>query len=68
MWLLDVLSPRSDAECRGGARQERFETKATRRDECAFTRSQHRFHSAVGDLVCICFVATCRYDLLVRER
>ena len=43
MWLLDVCSPRSDVECRGGARQERFQSKTTHRDEYAFTRSQHGF-------------------------
>ena len=43
MWLLDVCSRCSDVECRGGARQERFQSKSAHRDEYAFTRSQHAF-------------------------
>ena len=41
MWSLDLRSPRSGAKCRGGARQERFQSKAAQRDEYAFTESQH---------------------------
>ena len=68
MWLLDVRSPPSDAECRGGARQGAF--NITRRNffECAFTRSQYGFHEAIGALVFICFVAKCGHDLLFGAR
>ena len=68
MWLLDMRSPRSVAECRGGAGQGRFQSKGAHRDEYAFTRSQHAFHPAVGDLVLTCFTAKRRYNLLVRAR
>ena len=41
MWSLDLRSPRSGAKCRGGARQERLQSKTKHRDENAFTESQH---------------------------
>ena len=40
MWSLDLRSPRSGAKSRGGARQERLQSKAAHRDEYAFTESQ----------------------------
>ena len=46
----------------------RFQWNAAHRDEHAFTQSQHGFHAAVGALVLICFVATCRHDLLIGAR
>ena len=41
MWSLDLRSPRSVPKCRGGARQDRFQSKAAHREEYAFTESQH---------------------------
>ena len=68
MWLLDMRSPRSDAECRGGVGQERFQSNAAHRDEYAFTRSHHGLRAAVGALLLTCFTAKRRYDLLVQAR
>ena len=44
----------------------RFQSNAGELCECACTRSQNGFHSAVGDLVLTCFVAPCRYHLLAQ--
>ena len=41
-----------------------FRSNAAQLHECGFARGQHGFHTAVGALVLICFVAPCRYDLL----
>ena len=68
MWLLVVGSPRSDRECPGAGRQGTF--NRTQRDVVSvfLSRSQHGFHSAVGDIVSTSFVAKRRYNLLVRAR
>ena len=68
MWLLDVRSPPSDAEYRCGARQLAFDRTRRNFFECAFIRSQHGFHEAVGALVLICVVAKCGHDLLFGAR
>ena len=63
MCLLDLRSLWADAPCRGGDRRGAFNRDAGELCECACTRSQYGFHSAVGDLVLTCFVAPCRYHL-----
>ena len=65
MCLLDLRSLWADAPCRGRS-TVRFQSKAGELCECACTRSQYGFHSAVGDLVLTCFVAPCRYHLLAQ--
>ena len=44
------------------------ENKNSARGVDVGTRFFKRFHSAVGYIVLICFVGTCRHDLLVGAR
>ena len=66
MWSLDLRSPRSDAQCRGGDRQDAF--NQTQRNFMSVLRVNIWFHAAVSAPVLICFVTTCRHNLLIGAR
>ena len=65
MWFVGVRSARSGRMLRWSA-TGLFRSNAAQLYECAFALGRHGFHTAVGALVLICFVAPCRYHLLVR--
>ena len=68
MWLLDLRSLRSDAPCRGGDRQGALKRKQRIVVRMFSLGVNTGFTQLLDILVLICFVATCRYDLLVRAR